>query len=168
KRGGRSAFGADIDAAGRFWVVRSNDTGKTWQQILELEQRVDDIAVDAERDRVYITSGGVLWVWQNGALQSLDTPVDQFGKRQVHGVAVDPVDSNVVYAAQRKNIYAVSVSAMRSRDAGRTWEALSRQQPLASGDRDGGRESFGVRVHPETRKPWFVTGCHGIWKHAAP
>ncbi|NJL32315.1 MAG: hypothetical protein HC898_12255 [Phycisphaerales bacterium] len=42
------------------------------------------------------------------------------------------------------------------------------QKPLTGAERDGGRESFWVRVHPTTRQPWFITGCYGMWKYQAP
>ncbi|MEM6333928.1 MAG: hypothetical protein AAF823_11380 [Planctomycetota bacterium] len=161
-------FGVDIDASGRCWVVSSEDQGSTWSRIDSFQNRVTDLAYDHDRDRLYIAVGGTLVMRQDGQLREIDTPRDQFNSRQIEGVAVDPNSPAVVYATQRRNVYAMNASALRSTDAGQTWEILTRQKPLDGVSKDGARESFGVRVHPETREAWFITSCYGIWKISPP
>lgn len=159
------AWEEDRPASERFAVVTSVDRGLTWT-VLHRRAGVHDLAYDHERDRLYVAHDE-LYVVHNGGVTKLETPRDQFGARRVTGVAVDPQEPSIVYAAQHKNIYCASVSAMRSTNAGRTWEVLNTNEPLSGSTRDGGREAANVRVHPETRDAWFTSICYGVWKYDA-
>jgi hypothetical protein len=161
--GERELYGA---SAGR--IVRSDDSGATWQVVVELPNRVSDVAVDHVRGRVYAASRGQLYRWDGATLEPVETPTDQRGNRHVASVAVDPVDPAIVYAANRQNLYCSAASAVRSTDAGVTWEVLTRNTPLDGTGLDGGREAIWVRVNPRTRDAWFSTSCYGIWKMPAP
>ncbi len=150
-------------------VVFSADHGETWTPLFSSPYRISDIAVDAQRRRIYIATEAGLKAWEKGELLAFDNlPHDQAGPPRVSSVAVDPVDPDILYVAGNRNAFASSASASMSRDAGTTWTNLNRSTPLGGEDADGGRESQWVRVHPTTREPWFATGCYGIWKYSAP
>ena len=153
-------------------VVASSDKGLNWRRVAALPY-AKDLAIDA-RD-------GKLWA-ATDALQVLDAgaqqwrpienlPLDRWGAPRVRSVALDPGDPDIVYVATNRDVFSTATAALRSRDGGKTWENLTRQAPLddatASG-KDGGRETFWVRVHPRTRQAWFVTSCYGIWKIGSP
>jgi hypothetical protein len=161
--GDRELYGA----RGRT-IVRSTTSGATWQPVVELPHRVGDVAVDHVRGRLYAAAEGRLYCWDGSELEAVETPTDQFGRRHVASVAVDPTDPGVVYAANRQNVYASSAAVVRSTDAGGTWEVLTRNAPLDGTGLDGGREAIWVRVHPRTREAWFSTSCYGIWRIPPP
>lgn len=150
-------------------VVRSSDGGVSWEKVVRLDEKVQDIAVDHERNRLYLPAVWKVFVWEDGQLSEMDTvPKDQEGKRRMLSVAVDPVEPNIVYLAGNRNAFASNASCFRSMDGGKTWQNLNLQEPLDGEKLDGGRESQWVRVHAGTRQPWFATGCYGIWKYSAP
>ncbi len=150
-------------------VVRSVDQGVTWQVVCSSETYISDVASDSSRSRVYLVAGNRLRIWEsNKFLPDPDLPKDQDGAMHMNSVAVDPVDSAVIYIAGNRNIFASNASALRSTDAGKTWLNLNRQEPLDGQGKDGGREAMWVRVHGKTREPWFATNCYGIWKFSAP
>ncbi|MEM9752745.1 MAG: hypothetical protein AAF916_05105 [Planctomycetota bacterium] len=161
-------FGVGID--GRT-IVCSEDTGRTWTELADLPETINDLAVTPDGSRLYIAFGGRLGVLNPEQPETLTLPVtppDQFGNRHIASVAIDPQQPTVVYAAQRMNIYKADTSAIRSTDGGTTWSVLNVNTPLNGIDRDGGRESIRVQVHPSTREAWFVTSCYGIWKATPP
>jgi photosystem II stability/assembly factor-like uncharacterized protein len=165
--------GHDYDhPTGMGHVVLSDDHGETWRRVLSIDGRPIDAAYNAQKGIAYaVTAAGE--VYRSGdnrpqQTQPLDPPRDQFGNRRIRSVALDPIEPDIVYIAQNRDIYAVSASAMRSLDGGDSWEILTRQAPLGDTGLDGGRESFIVRVHPGTRDAWFGTGCYGTWRYPAP
>ncbi len=150
-------------------VYQSINGGADWAVLVQAEAY--DLAFDASRDRLYLAQrekGLAVWNRHSGKVMTLDVPKDQHQSWRVRSVALDPVNPDIVYVAQNKDQYSSSVSVTRSLDAGKTWQVLTMQQPLDGQLRDGGRESFWVRVHPTTREPWFITGCYGMWKYQAP
>ncbi|MEM9883698.1 MAG: hypothetical protein AAF800_12360, partial [Planctomycetota bacterium] len=158
-------------ATQRTRLVVSEDDGATWQVLSEAPGAPNDVAYDAVNRIAYIAAGGDLYrdrLDDDAEPEKLDPPRDQFNSRRLRSVALDPVDPTIVYAAQNKDVYAASVAAMRSFDGGDTWEVMTRQEPLDGTGLDGGREAYFVRVHPTTREPWFMTGCYGNWRYAAP
>lgn len=146
-------------------LVKSSDGGASWQVLANVPGGLDDIAVDARRNRIYVVSEGALKYLQGGKIESFQNlPQDQWGGVRVKSVAVDPVDSARIYVATNRDIFASSASALLSLDAGRSWHNLTRSEPLRLGEKDGGREAIWVRVHPKTRAAWFSTSCYGMWK----
>lgn len=154
-------------------AVRSLDNGATWQVLADAPNGISDLALDAKRGRLYAASGLELRVLSLNdpaprQWTTVETPRDQTGERRIRSVAVDPKDSDVVYAASAAHVWSTSMAVIRSLDGGRTWQPLTVQTPLRSGQLDGGREGDWVRVHPRTREVWVATSCYGIWKHPAP
>jgi len=152
-------------------VVSSTDHGATWVEVFTAPSLVADLAVQPGGGRVYLALWSSLAIWDktSGETREITGLVpDQEGETSVLSVAVDPVDPAVIYVAGNRNIFASNASAQRSRDAGATWENLTRALPLDGRGLDGGRESHFVRVHPETREAWFATNCYGVWIYAAP
>ncbi len=150
-------------------VVRSSDGGATWQIVASAPDGIDDIAVDAKNQRVYIVSDGACKYLQNSKWQEFENlPKDQWGGVRVRSIALDPTNADIIYLATNRDLFASNASALRSLDGGKTWQNLTRQKPLDGVEKDGGREAHWVRVHPQTREAWFATSCYGIWKIAAP
>ncbi|MEM6391713.1 MAG: hypothetical protein AAF797_02975 [Planctomycetota bacterium] len=152
-------------------LVVSTDHGETWEAITQIDKPMGNIDYHKGTNTAYFTAGNDLYRDRLDDDQGpviLKTPRDQFGNKRVRSVAIDPIDPLIIYMAQNKDIYTVNASAARSFDGGDTWEVLTRNTPLDGKGLDGGRESFGVRVHPVTREPWFQTGCYGNWRYAAP
>ena len=141
-------------------LVVSSDAGANWKTVCEVTDGFNDVAFDAKRNRFYFASGEHLKQWENGAFTTLETPRDQYGNVKVETVAVDPVETAIVYCGGPRNIYANAATVCRSRDAGASWENLTTP--------DGPREVQWIRVHPVTREAWLSGQCFGMWKLAAP
>jgi photosystem II stability/assembly factor-like uncharacterized protein len=166
--GGRELFGRSGTS-----VVRSADHGATWQPVAELPDKagkINDVAYDHERDRLYVVSGNKLHVHAAGRWATIDTPKDQRGNSRLESVAVDPQDPSVVYACGPANIYLSHATVARSTDAGETWTNLTNTRPLTTVGQsaDGPHECQWVRVHPVTREAWVNGQCFGMWKIAPP
>ena len=152
---GRAVFGVH----GRT-VVRSDDHGVTWQAVATATSDVTDVAATAD-GRVFAAVAGRLAVWDGRAWATADTPVDQYGRRAVRTVAVDPADAAVVYAGGPANIYASSATVCRSTDGGRTWVNLT----VGTG---GPHEVSAIRVDPATGDAWAAGQCFGLWRIGRP
>lgn len=145
-------------------IVRSEDDGESWQDVFLAQGKVTDLAWDPERQRFYLVEDFRLRIWQDGAyLPDPELPRDEQGALRVRSVAVDPRQPQRVFVAANRDVFASSVGALASRDAGATWINLNQTQPLAPGRVDGGRESHWVRVHPVTGEAWFAASCYGVW-----
>ncbi|MEM6821601.1 MAG: hypothetical protein AAF558_06650 [Verrucomicrobiota bacterium] len=163
-------FGIKLDSdSANSTVVKSSDQGQNWSEIFSFPKKLQDIAFDPKRNRIYFVTEWSFHYWQDGKItQITNLPKDQDGGTRVLSVALDPVDSSIVYVAGNRNAFASNTSALRSLDAGVTWQNLTLLDPLDGSLKDGGRESQWVRVHPITRIAWFTTGCYGIWKYVDP
>lgn len=145
-------------------VVRSDDDGATWEDAMLAQGRVSDLAWDHERGRLYLVEDHRLRIWQDGAYQENPIlPRDEQGELRVRSVAVDPQDTRRVFVAANRDVFASSVGALASMDAGQTWVNLNLNRPLEGGRQDGGRESHWVRVHPRSGEAWFASSCYGVW-----
>ena len=149
-------------------LVASTDHGQSWTPLAGIPGGFCDVAYDAGDDRFYLASEDRLKALQNGTLRDLAIPKDQLGNTRVASVAVDPANPAIVYAASHRDVYATSTAALRSTNAGATWENLTPTKPLGRDEGDGVREAQWVRVHPKTRDAWFSGQCYGLWQIAAP
>jgi uncharacterized protein (TIGR02145 family) len=165
--GGRELYGRNGGS-----LVTSADTGATWTILASLPGRIDDVAYDHVRNRVYAAYNGELFQYDAGVLREITAaiPADQFGSRRIRTVAVDPVDPSVVYAGGASNVYSSDTAVVRSTDAGQTWQSLIRgvRVDTVKTGPDGGREAIAIRVHPKTRYAYVGTGCYGFWKFGPP
>ncbi len=151
----------------QFFVVYSDDKGETWVNYNLAADGVTDMAYDKTNKKLYIASGGVIQVSDTTGAEYKDRafkPVN-VGGSGFKSVALDPIDSNIIYASNSS----LTKSCFRSLDGGKTWTCLTRYK----GDgRDG--EPYGVRcvgsmiVNPKTRELFCFTGCYGVWKIAPP
>lgn len=171
-------------------VVRSTDYGVTWSKVVysafvgyqgEMKyNKLRDLAHDPVGQVLYVTTSEGrrldrvnLAGWTaNRAILSAETIVnrlvaDQTGARGATSVAVDPRNPRVVYTAAPGRGHASSTAAQRSTDGGATFSNLT-LNGYHSTPVDGAREASWVRVHPETRQPWFGTSCYGLWAYPAP
>ena len=142
-------------------IVISSDDGATWSKVSSVPGGIRDIAFDAKRNRFLVASQDMLKSWDDlrgGAV--IDTPRDQYGQRRILTVAVDPTNSDIIYAGGSRDVYATSSACVRSLDGGTTW------QNLTSGD--GAHEVSWIRVHPQTRQAWVAGQCYGMWRLDAP
>jgi photosystem II stability/assembly factor-like uncharacterized protein len=150
-------------------IVCSTDQGATWMKAASVEGGFNDLAVDAIHRRLWVASQDRLKRYENGEWTTVDIPKDQRGEVRVGSVAIDPVNPNIVYAANHKDIYACDNAVVRSADGGRTWTNLTVTKPLANASVPGGPHEVGwLRVHPRTRELWAAGQCFGVWKIAPP
>jgi hypothetical protein len=150
-------------------VMVSTDDGTEWKALVTIPEPVLDLAFDDKRRRLYIATGSLFqYDIPTGVLADLSTRlgIDNGKNRKAVSVAVDPQDTDVVYAAWHGNRYISNQSVRRSLDAGRTWKSLN----LQCGDKgaDGGLESECVRVHPVTRYLYSGGSCFGLWRYPPP
>ena len=164
------------DASGTS-LVMSTDHGATWSTLSGAAlsgEVITDIAYDHTRNLMYVARGERhidLWTRSSGTWTDLTSrfPVDNQGERRGNTVAVDPVDTSVVYVGSRGNYYRTDVALLRSLDAGATWTNLTlTAAQAAAGGIDGANEVMCVRVHPVTREAIITTNCFGIWRLAPP
>ncbi|MFC4775503.1 hypothetical protein ACFO9Q_01720 [Paenibacillus sp. GCM10023252] len=154
-------------------VVRSQDKGKTWQTLVDVGY-VADIGVDHVNNLLYIATGGGIYKYNlsTSELTSLNSniPKDQAGTNRLKTVAVDPVDTNVIYAGGSANLYSTDASVVRSTDGGVTWQVLTRntRNSVILAGPDGGREASWIRVHPVTRYAYVAGQCYGMWVIGPP
>lgn len=150
-------------------IVRTTDGGARWTSVATIEGGIGDLAFDAKANRFWIASGDALKKWEGGALVVVDTPKDRYGATRISSVAVDPLDPNIVYATNHKDVYACNNALVRSLDGGKTWQNLAVNTPLPGPQAPGGpHEANWVRVHPRTREAWVAGQCFGMWKFAMP
>ena len=127
--------------------------------------RIRDLAVDVKDNRVYVAAEEHVKCFVDGAWTTLDTPKDQYDAVHVYSVAVDPADNNIVYAGGPANLYSCNTTVIRSKDAGKTWENLTKLDPPKDFREAGGpHEVQWLRVHPRMRELWVNGECYGMWK----
>ena len=164
--GARELYGHHGDA-----IVCSHDSGQTWQPPTGqpvIPGGITDLAFDPAHARFWIVSQDVLKRWEAGVLTTVDIPPDQYGRRRVSSVVIDPVDSDLVYAGSHADLYACDNAVVRSTDGGATWVNLTRPAPLVDPVSGGPHEVQWLRVHPRTRELWVSGQCYGVWKIPAP
>ena len=152
-------------------IVWSDDNGETWSVALDRtgeKGKVASLAYDRRTGKVYFN----FWSWSLHAF-TLDAstthpPVVEVmpGSRHVCGVAADPVDPSVVYAAAYADDHYTMENVWRSADGGKTWRGLCRQPGDGRQDPDGANQARGVTVNPLTREPFVSTHCCGLWRYA--
>lgn len=148
-------FGKQDDA-----LVQSKDGGATWEKLTDVEGGFSDVAFDDNREKWYFASQDQMKSWEKGVFATLDIPKDQRGNTKCRTVAVDPNQTDVVYGGGPANIYKTSATVYRSRDAGKTFENLTRG--------DGPQEVYWIRVNPKSGEAWLNGQCFGMWKIARP
>jgi hypothetical protein len=137
-------------------------------------ETITDLAYDHVRNLMYVAKGEAhidLWTRSSGAWIDLTSrfPLDNQGQRRGNTVAVDPLDTSVVYVGSRGNYYRTDAALLRSLDAGATWSNLTlTAAQAAAGGVDGANEVMCVRVHPVTREAIISTNCFGLWRLAPP
>jgi len=111
-------------------LYRSTDGGNTWSEVpaldgisaFDIEFASDGTVYLASQDSVRkSTDGGLSWVTLNLGIGAND---------QVFDVALDPVDSSILWAGIGDALGSQPVNVMRSTDSGATWE--DRTPPLAA------------------------------------
>jgi photosystem II stability/assembly factor-like uncharacterized protein len=143
-------------------IVRSRDKGATWETVVAMSN-ISDIAYDHQRKRIYVAAEDRLKYTNdsgNDGWVIVQTPTNQKGGHRVSTVAVDPINSDIVYAGSHTDIFACNNAVLVSTDGAKTWENLTTG--------NGPHEVSCIRVHPKTRQAWVAGSCYGMWKIDAP
>ncbi len=149
--------------ANKYYVVYSDDKGKTWKKFGVVGDGINDIAVNTETGVLYV-AGGALYT---ANIKAGDTKLKNVatGFAGICGVAVDPNNQNVVYVCTKS----INQSVYRSLDGGKTWTGLVRVKGDGRGEITTNTRCVGaVGVNPKTSELFCFTGCYGVWKHTAP
>jgi photosystem II stability/assembly factor-like uncharacterized protein len=116
-------------------AFRTTNGGKSWKLIAEgmvLDTDVFAITIDPKNpDNIWLSTCG----WVYNSTDGGDKWVrykEGFNNRRIHSVAIDPRDSNVVYAGSVAGLYC-------TRDLGKTWEVVS----------DEGLVINAIGIHPK-------------------
>ena len=165
----KALFGAD-----GYNVVKSTDGGKTWQNVKSLAGAVMDLAYDHVNDYIYAVTGSNLYriSGKDGALKDLTGkfPRNQYNTAVLRTVAIDPVDTKVLYAGGSGDLYMNDTGVCRSLDGGETWQVLTRNTRNSS-VKEGygaGWEPLNLMVHPKTRELIVADQCFGWSRFDAP
>jgi hypothetical protein len=130
------AFGFAITGSGMLY--KTEDTGKSWEEVTKFKGRSADIMVDPSNDKNWYISPGDFWNvkanWRhinghvrkyknNGIYRSTDSgknwqkfKVGEFENLDVGRIVVDPNNSKVVIAATSEGVF-------RSDNNGKTWKS---------------------------------------------
>ncbi len=153
-------------------VVCSDDEGISWSAIETVPGgRILDLAIDHNKRIIYaVTDWGVYSLnIETKEIAKFDNfPTDREGNFPQWTVAVDPVETDIVYIGCRIGTYMTDVAVVRSLDAGKSWTNLTRQPGDGRVGPDGARETSTLRVHPVTREVILGTCCRGMWSLPAP
>lgn len=156
-------------------ILVSTNHGADWTQLTTVPSTIADLAYDSARDRYYIVTGDSRVLRYDAGKAELAEitklfPTDQYGARPIRSIAVDPVDTDVVYATYNANVYLSDIGVARSVNGGRSFHVLTRGREdsrIRSG-LEGPKEATWVRVNPVTREAVFGTSCFGMWRIDCP
>lgn len=180
------------------WVMYSDNDGETWQKYNKeslnkyaTSPYVEDLSYDSENDKLYVA-----WGWtqlsvitDNGntvtnitekipkMLQFQGAPTkaqigSNYCERRIRCVAVDPNNTNIIYAGGSSYTYQGDSSLYRSCDGGNTWKVVSingSNSIISTKNGDyGGVEPTSINVKPETGELWTSGNCTGLSKLTPP
>lgn len=155
-------------------IVVSTNQGQWWNNVYTHSNPIVDVAHDHINDIFYFVSNDALFSYNRSTNSFTDltykTPGDQYGWRRFKTVAVDPVETNIIYAGSKRDIYKTESAFVRSLDYGQTWELLNHNVLTGQSYSGlaGGQEVKYIRVHPQTREAWVSTSTFGNWKISPP
>lgn len=149
-------------AAGGGRVFRSTDGGRSWTSGVQIDPRVDALAIDPQRPSIlYAGTGqgvfksvdaGRSWGW-SGLGETPRLPGGIRGEGNVSSLVIDPTDSSVVYAVA--GVMGGHVS--KSTDGGRTWHTLAASPgPVST-----------LTIDPANPQVLFA-GVEGPWTNRTP
>jgi hypothetical protein len=107
-------------------ISRTTDAGVTWTTVLLTGgSPVTSIVIDASNSNiVYVSTITDSWKSSNGGALGTWTKMSNLTPRAVWGLAIDPADSNTLYAATGKD------GVWRSADGVATWQAAGTLPPV--------------------------------------
>ena len=180
------------------WVMYSDDDGITWNKYNKESLNkyseapyIEELSYDWVNDRLYVA-----WAWTKLAvikdsgetiedltenipimLQFDDAPEKEFigsnyCSRRIRTVAIDPNNTDIVYAGGSSFTYRGNSGTYRSCDGGKTWSVVNVNNTnsivtMEKGD-FGGNESTCINVKPDTGELWASSNCTGITKLTPP
>ncbi|PYT08983.1 MAG: hypothetical protein DMF60_03420, partial [Acidobacteria bacterium] len=146
-------------------VFRSNDGGEHWK-LLEGTRKlsVRSLAIAPSDSNLLIAGSANDSPNLNGAFRSRDggksweriTPVGDKEIRNIQSVAIDPLDTNVIYVGTWHLPW-------KTTDGGVTWKQTGYKAVGMIDDSD----VFGITVNPTNANIVFVNACSGIYRSAS-
>jgi photosystem II stability/assembly factor-like uncharacterized protein len=136
---------------GGLWVSR--DAGKTWRTVEGLRGQSIRAFTQAPSNPKLLFAGtldGVFRSTDAGATWKLISPANSSEIHEVESVAVDPIDSNTVYAGTWHLPW-------KTTDGGKNWHSI--KQGLIDDS-----DVFSIIVDPARPSTIFLSACSGIYK----
>lgn len=157
-------------------VVRSADCGVSWSTVGTVSDGISEMTYDQSGNRVLVISDNKFNVYVVSCTDGSVSTVAQFSSARdgfggfyvLRDIAVDPLNSNVIYLGNARQTYASDVGCLMSTDGGATWQNLASTRDNVYEGADGGREVTALCVNPLTRELFAVGSCRGIYKRTLP
>ena len=125
--------------------------------------RLNQIAVDPNNTNVWYVGApaGGLWKSTDAGL-SWDPIFDQYPQIGVSGIAIDPIDSDIIYIATGDDdaLDSYSIGVMKSTDGGETFSETG----LNIENSNRGTALNEIFIDPEDRNTIWVAGTQGLYK----
>lgn len=178
-------------------VVKSTDDGLTWSVVANSTDLkrwwnnayISDLAFDSKNKIIYVTCqwGDLFAIYENEKNKVVELTgnipkqfekfpeiaenlgSDTYFATRLTTVAVDPVNSNVIYVGGANYKYRSDCSLFRSCDGGKTFYCLNANatNSITQGVQ-GGAEPLCVRVNPKNGEMWCAGNCLGFSKLTPP
>ncbi len=179
-------------------VVTSADDGETWNVVAESTDicpwwnnaYISDLAFDSVNKIIYVTCQWKalfkIYVNDNNRVEEITHNIptsytdkdsyigeglgtDTYFQHRLTTVAVDPNNTNIVYAGGANYKYRADASTFRSCDGGKTFYVINANNTnsIVTGIQ-GGAEPLCLRVNPSTGDLWVAGNCLGFSKLSAP
>jgi photosystem II stability/assembly factor-like uncharacterized protein len=147
-------------------VYKTEDRGDSWEPISDYLNATEDGSIQAiavsfsDPQVLYVgLTDGTLWTTRDGGGEWVEVTSDQFPKRNVTDIAIDPTDADTAYAVFGGFVLQTPAEpghVFRTTDGGETWENLSLNLP------DAPLSSVVVDVRPDYEGA-YIGGALGVW-----
>jgi len=125
--------------------------------------RVNQMAVDPNNDQIWYAGAPSGGLWKSfDAGQSWDPIFDEYPQIGVSGIAIDEIDTDIIYIATGDDdaLDSYSIGVMKSTDAGVTWQETG----LTASNMGRNNALNEIVIHPTDNNIIYVAGSNGFYK----